>query len=150
VSFSDVAPPVILALLLLVVSAATISLAKFPSPSPPSSDSPTPTATTTRTGPPTPTSIPYSIVTTWPHNPEYFTEGLEFLDNDPDTLIESTGLVGKSVLVKYRPMVAPGEIQNILARAEMTGGDLFGEGVTLFDKKLWWWSWQTGLGFTWV
>lgn len=95
--------------------------------------------------PPTPTAIGYKVVATYAHNPSYFTEGLEFIDSE--TLVESTGLVGESVLVKYKPMANLSE-QHVMQQAEMTGGKLFGEGVTHFAGKLWWWSWQTYLGFT--
>lgn len=96
--------------------------------------------TTTKTERVTPTRIQYRVVATYPHDSSYFTEGLEFVS--PDTIMESTGLVGQSVLVKYNPTEKE---TSVMSMAEM---GLFGEGATLFADKVWWWSWQTELGYT--
>jgi glutamine cyclotransferase len=97
-------------------------------------------STTTRLA--TVTLIPHSVVATYPHDPTRFTQGLEFIS--ADTLLESTGLVGRSVLSKQR---LSGDAFQTLAQAQMTG-NMFGEGVTVFANKAWWWSWQDELGYT--
>ena len=72
--------------------------------------------------PPTPV-IPYSVVATLPHDSSYFTEGLEFYKGK---LMESTGLEGKSRLVKYD--ITSGKVDHQIA----LDPKFFGEGITVF------------------
>jgi glutamine cyclotransferase len=71
--------------------------------------------------PPIPT-LSYSIITTHPHDTSFFTEGLEFYNN---TLLESTGLYGKSRLVQTD--LSSGQI---LKQVKMAP-NFFGEGITV-------------------
>ena len=74
--------------------------------------------------PPTPV-IPYSVVATLPHDSSYFTEGLEFYKGK---LMESTGLEGKSRLVKYD--ITSGKVDHQIA----LDPKFFGEGITVFSR----------------
>ncbi|KAI9021078.1 glutamine cyclotransferase-domain-containing protein [Hyaloraphidium curvatum] len=100
-------------------------------------------ATTTTTGTPTPTAIRYAVATTYPHNPRHFTQGFEFISSD--IMLESTGMIGESVLLKYNPFRNDTSV-GIFGMTAMEG--MFGEGSTLFAGKIWWWSWQNRLGYT--
>jgi glutamine cyclotransferase len=68
-------------------------------------------------------SISYTVVATHAHDTSFFTEGLEFYKG---TLIESTGLEGKSKLVQYDLTSAAVQKQISLPATS------FGEGVTVF------------------
>lgn len=72
-------------------------------------------------------SISYSIASTLPHDTAYFTEGLEFYNN---TLLESTGLPGKSKLVQYDP--ATGKVLKQINLDQK----YFGEGITVLHDTL--------------
>ncbi len=72
--------------------------------------------------PPTP-SISYTVVGAHAHDTSFFTEGLEFYKG---SLIESTGLEGKSKLVQYD--LQTGKVQKQLALDSAS----FGEGITVF------------------
>src|SRR5580765_8946333 len=65
----------------------------------------------------------YTIVKTYPHDPDAFTEGLEYRDG---FLYESTGLSGRSSIRKVK--VETGEVlQN-----RSISRDYFGEGITFW------------------
>ncbi len=64
---------------------------------------------------------------TLPHDPQAFTQGMEFRGA---TLYESTGLVGQSSLRAGPPGKPPTRYVQLLA-------PLFGEGITLAGTKLW-------------
>lgn len=67
--------------------------------------------------------ISYTVVSTYPHDTSFFTEGLEFYKG---TLIESTGLEEKSRLLQYDLETGKVKQQVQLDKAS------FGEGVTVF------------------
>ncbi|WTN77431.1 glutaminyl-peptide cyclotransferase [Streptomyces sp. NBC_00624] len=71
---------------------------------------------------------------TLPHDPQAFTQGLEFRG---DSLYESTGLVGRSSLRAGRP----GKLPTVYAELK---APLFGEGITLSGDKLWQLTWRNG------
>ncbi|WP_371794414.1 glutaminyl-peptide cyclotransferase [Streptomyces sp. NBC_01718] len=71
---------------------------------------------------------------TLPHDPQAFTQGLEFRG---DSLYESTGLVGRSSLRAGRPGKPPTVYAELKA-------PLFGEGITLSGDKLWQLTWRNG------
>ncbi len=75
---------------------------------------------------PTPV-LSYSVMSTHPHDTSYFTEGLEFYKG---TLIESTGNLGKSLLVQKE---FPGG--KILKQIKLADS-FFGEGVTVFNDTV--------------
>jgi glutamine cyclotransferase len=68
-------------------------------------------------------SVSYTVVATHAHDTSFFTEGLEFYKG---SLIESTGLEGKSKLVQYD--LTSGAVQKQISLPATS----FGEGVTVF------------------
>ncbi|MFB9685801.1 glutaminyl-peptide cyclotransferase [Amycolatopsis plumensis] len=81
-----------------------------------------------------PERLTVQVVATLPHDPAAFTEGLEFAG---DTLYESTGLAGRSMLTAG-PAGGPPRVTATLP------SPLFGEGVTVLGPKLWQLTWQDG------
>jgi glutamine cyclotransferase len=78
----------------------------------------------------TPPSVPvlsYSIISVQPHDTSYFTEGLEFYNN---TLLESTGLTGKSKLVQTDLKTG-----KVLKQVNLDP-KYFGEGITVLHDTL--------------
>lgn len=72
---------------------------------------------------------------TLPHDPEAFTQGLEFRGA---TLYESTGLSGRSS-VRAGPAGKPPTVYAALP------APLFGEGITLAGDRLWQLTWRDGI-----
>ena len=84
-----------------------------------------------------PIKIETELVTTYEHSTDYYTQGLEF---DGDWLYESTGGLGKSFIVRYNPFT--GTVDNTKA----LGKEIFGEGLTVVNDKLFHLTWQNGYG----
>jgi len=82
--------------------------------------------------------LAYEVVNTYPHDTESYTQGLEFYR---DTLIEGTGQYGKSKLRKtdYKTGAMYKEIS--------LEGRYFGEGITIFNNKIYELSWKENTGF---
>jgi glutamine cyclotransferase len=105
-----------------------------------------PTAATNPTPPPADQPPPqpdiptfgYKIVNTFPHDPQAFTQGLEFHDG---YLYEGTGLKGKSSL--RRVELRTGRILQI----HRLPSEYFGEGITILGDKLYQLTWQNGVCF---
>lgn len=76
------------------------------------------------------------VVSSRPHEPTAFTQGLEI---DGGELYESTGLRGRSYV--QRSDLATGRV---LARRDLPE-DLFGEGITVAGDRLWQITWQSHL-----
>lgn len=90
---------------------------------------------------PPPPSIPiisHSIISTQPHDTSFFTEGLEFYNN---TLIESTGMNGKSKLVQTDPKT--GKVLKQVPLEEK----YFGEGVTVLNDTAYQLTWREHVVF---
>jgi glutamine cyclotransferase len=80
----------------------------------------------------------YTIVHSYPHDPDAFTEGLEFRDG---FLYESTGLNGRSSIRKVK--LETGEVlQN-----RGIGREYFGEGITFWKDDLFQLTWISGIAF---
>ena len=80
----------------------------------------------------------FTIVHSYPHDPDAFTEGLEFHDG---FLYESTGLNGKSSIRKVK--LETGEVlQN-----RNISRDYFGEGITFWKDDLFQLTWISELAF---
>ncbi len=93
------------------------------------------------TAPPEETPIPtyrYEILHTYPHDPGAFTQGLIYHDG---FLYESTGLLGQSTLRKVE--LETGAVIQLHALPD----DVFGEGLTLLNRRLYQVTWQSHLGF---
>jgi len=85
-----------------------------------------------------PKVLAYEIVNTFPHDTASYTQGLEFYR---DTLIEGTGLYKKSVLHKLNYKTGQAYKQIAL------DGKYFGEGVTIFNNKIYELTWKENTGF---
>ncbi len=92
--------------------------------------------------PPARAAVPvygYTVVKTYPHDPDAFTEGLFYLDG---FLYESTGLEGKSSIRKVR--LADGKV----LRQRPLAAKYFGEGIIAWKGKLVELTWRSEVGFT--
>ncbi len=80
-----------------------------------------------------PANINYNIVAAYPHDTSSFTEGLIWQNN---TLYESTGLEGKSRLMKI-------DIKNGKPSKSISlDPSIFGEGITILNDKIYQLTWQ--------
>ena len=95
----------------------------------------------TPTIPPTASHAPiykYTIVHSYPHDPDAFTEGLEYRDG---FLYESTGLNGKSSIRKVK--LETGEV----VQNRNLSKDYFGEGITFWKDDLFELTWISEIAF---
>jgi glutamine cyclotransferase len=85
-----------------------------------------------------PVSIPFKVVSVYPHSDQNFTEGLFFYNN---FLYESTGLEGKSKILKtdYKT----GKVLQDLSIAP----EIFGEGISILNDKLYQLTYKSQIGF---
>ena len=74
----------------------------------------------------------YTVVGSWPHDPNAFTQGLIYLDG---VFYESTGLNGASSVRRVDPQTG-----NVLQRRDLSPA-YFGEGLTEFGGKLYQLTW---------
>ncbi len=81
----------------------------------------------------------YTVVATYPHDPEAFTQGLLFLGNGQ--LLEGTGQPGRSSL--RRVDLATG---NVLKRVNLPA-PYFGEGIAVIRDRIYQLTWQHQKGF---
>jgi len=84
-----------------------------------------------------PEQYSFSVVNTFPHDPEAFTQGLEFSDG---VLYESTGEYGHSTLRKVE--LSTGKV---IQQVKLPDNQ-FGEGLTLVDDKIVQLTWREGRG----
>ena len=80
-----------------------------------------------------------TVVAEYNHDVESFTQGLEFYKNE---LYESTGLYGKSKIKQIN--LTNGEV----IRKIGLDANYFGEGITIFNDKIYQLTWQKGKCFT--
>jgi glutaminyl-peptide cyclotransferase len=80
----------------------------------------------------------YSIVHTYPHDRDAFTQGLQYLDG---TLYEGTGLNGRSSIRKVKL-----ETGEVLQKRDVAQ-QYFGEGITILKSELFQLTYVTGLAF---
>lgn len=80
----------------------------------------------------------YKIVNTFPHDKNAYTQGLEFYNG---FLYETTGRKGQSTLRKVA--LKTGEV---VQKTDLND-DYFGEGMTIFNNKIYWLTWQARKGF---
>jgi glutaminyl-peptide cyclotransferase len=88
--------------------------------------------------PAAPTVYGYTVVRSYPHDPQAFTQGLEYVDG---VLYESTGLNGRSGI--RRVQLVSGEV----LQAQPLDARYFGEGITVWKNRIIQLTWQSGLGF---
>jgi glutamine cyclotransferase len=80
----------------------------------------------------------FKMVRSFPHDPNAFTQGLEYRDG---FLYEGTGLNGRSSLRKVRP-----ETGEVVQRVDLAP-EFFGEGITVLNHEVIELTWQTHVGF---
>jgi len=85
-----------------------------------------------------PKLMKYTIVNTYPHDVNAFTEGYEFFR---DTLMESTGQNGKSYFAKIDYKTG-----KTFKKVDIDQ-QYFGEGITVINNKIYQLTWQNGEGF---
>ncbi|QNL50189.1 glutaminyl-peptide cyclotransferase [Olivibacter sp. SDN3] len=88
---------------------------------------------------PNPVTLLYDIVDTIPHDTSAFTEGFEYHNG---SLFESTGEYGSTSIRKINP-----ENGKTIERFSNNDQKIFGEGITLFDGKLYQLTYQTNQVF---
>ncbi|MDQ7916389.1 glutaminyl-peptide cyclotransferase [Mesonia sp. MT50] len=79
----------------------------------------------------------YEVINTYPHDPDAFTQGLEFYK---DTLYEGTGLNKLSSLRKVN--YETGEVLQKVKLKDM----YFGEGISILNDKIYQLTWRSGEG----
>lgn len=79
----------------------------------------------------------YRVINTYPHDPNAYTQGLEFHN---DTLYESTGQYGSSSLRKTNF-----ETGEVLKKTDLDDR-YFGEGLSILNNKIYQLTWQEGEG----
>lgn len=84
-----------------------------------------------------PEQYSFSVVNTFPHDSQAYTQGLEYQDG---FLYESTGLNGKSSLRKVELTTG-----RVLKKIDLPA-NLFGEGLTIVGDKIIQLTWQSGIG----
>jgi glutaminyl-peptide cyclotransferase len=80
----------------------------------------------------------YQIVRTYPHDPDAFTQGLQYVDG---FFYEGTGLNGRSSIRKVK--IETGEV---LQQRDLPP-EHFGEGITVFGGELFELTWQSRVAF---
>jgi glutamine cyclotransferase len=80
----------------------------------------------------------YTVVRTYRHDANAFTQGLQYLDG---VLYEGTGLNGRSSIRKVK--FETGEVLQL----RVTRPEHFGEGITIWNGNLIQLTWQSGLAF---
>lgn len=80
----------------------------------------------------------YKIVNEFPHDPDAYTQGLEFYG---DYLYESTGQYGKSSLRKTNYQTG-----DVLKQVDLDR-NYFGEGITILNNKIYQLTWRENTGF---
>jgi glutamine cyclotransferase len=91
-----------------------------------------------------PKLLKYTIVNTYPHDVDAFTEGFEFYN---DTLLESTGS-GQSENGLYKSYFAKIDYKTGKAYKKVDlDKQYFGEGITVINSKIYQLTWQNAEGF---
>jgi glutamine cyclotransferase len=85
-----------------------------------------------------PTIYTYKIINTYPHDIKAYTQGLEYHNG---FLYETTGRKGQSSLRKVA--INTGKVLQKIDLDE----EYFGEGMTIFNNKIYWLTWQAKKGF---
>ncbi|HAJ36821.1 MAG TPA: glutamine cyclotransferase [Chloroflexi bacterium] len=96
-------------------------------------DAPSPSA-----APLQPTIYDYTVVNTYPHDPNAFTQGLVYLDG---IFYEGTGLYGRSSLRKVAL-----DTGQVLQQHDLDE-TFFGEGIAVLGDEIYQLTWQNGVGF---
>lgn len=82
----------------------------------------------------------FRVVAVHPHDPEAFTQGLDYRDG---VLYEGTGLYGRSSL--RETVLETGEVLRYRALPDQ----LYGEGIVLLEDRIVQLTWRSGVGLVW-
>lgn len=85
-----------------------------------------------------PEKYTYKVIRTLPHNTQWYTQGFEFCDG---FLYEGTGMNGQSGLYKVNPE------KNEILQSVTLPDDIFGEGITILNDKVYQLTWRSQVGF---
>jgi glutamine cyclotransferase len=85
-----------------------------------------------------PIKYTYKVKKSWPHNKRAYTQGLEFSDG---VLYEGTGQYGESMLCKLDLL------NNEILQSLNLPADVFGEGITILNDKIFQLTWRSHVGF---
>jgi len=85
-----------------------------------------------------PTRYTYKVLNKWPHNYRSYTQGLEFTDG---YLYEGTGQYNESMLYKMDLD------KNEVLQSVNLPNDVFGEGITILNDKLYQITWRSNKGY---
>lgn len=83
-------------------------------------------------------ALEYSVLSTLPHNPEAYTQGLVVFNHK---ILESTGQNGTSWIAEVNPGSGEHDKKVILDER------YFGEGITVLNNKIYYLTWKTKIGF---
>lgn len=86
--------------------------------------------------------LDYQVVERYPHNPAFFTQGLELYKG---RLFETSGLYGRSRVLSY-PFPPPEKTPAFGVKGVALPDELFAEGLTLYRDRLYVLTWREGLG----
>ncbi len=86
----------------------------------------------------TATKYSYKVIKTWPHSTKAYTQGLEFADG---YLYEGTGQYGESMLTKVNLKT------NELVQSVNLPKEVFGEGITIINDKVYQITWKSSIGY---
>jgi glutamine cyclotransferase len=91
-----------------------------------------------------PPTMQYTVVNKFPHDTSYFTEGLEFYKGQ---LFESSG--GNADESPYPSEFGIADLQTgkVTSKAKLDKTKYFGEGITVFNGKLYQLTWVSQVGF---
>lgn len=91
-----------------------------------------------------PPIINYTVINSYPHDTAFFTEGLEYFG---DQLLESSGGDLESSPYPSAAGYANLSTGKVDVKIILDRAKYFGEGITVFNDKLYMLTWQSGIGF---
>lgn len=107
-------------------------------------DSNTPETPNAGTAEAPPAAIPFTVVNKLPHDTSYFTEGLEFYQGQ---LFESSGGNDDGSPYPSEFGIVDRATGKVMTKAKLDRSKHFGEGITVFNGKVYQLTWQSGAGF---
>lgn len=91
-----------------------------------------------------PAAIQYTVVNKFPHDTAYFTEGLEFYKGQ---LFESSGGNDDSSPYPSEFGIVDRATGKVTPKVKLDKAKYFGEGITIFNDKIYMLTWTSGVGF---
>src|ERR1700730_11474132 len=93
---------------------------------------------------PAPAIINYTVITSYPHDTSFFTEGLEFNEGK---LLESSGGSKEDTPHPSAFGIVDLKTGKVARKVELDNGTYFGEGITVFKGKIYQLTWRNHKGF---